>query len=110
MLQLESSDLILNHAWINNEKTTSSDNRTFTVEDPADGTLLATLPDCGPVEARAAVDAAQKAFLTWRALLAKERARHLQSWLAMVRKHAEDLARLISLEQGKPVSESRGGV
>jgi succinate-semialdehyde dehydrogenase / glutarate-semialdehyde dehydrogenase len=110
MLQLESSDLILSHAWINNQKVSSSDKRTFTVEDPADGTILATLPDCGPAEAKASVDAAQKAFLSWRGLLAKERARHLQSWLATVRKHAEDLARLISLEQGKPLTESRGEV
>ena len=56
MLQLECSELILNHAWIDNQKTGSSDGRTFTVEDPADGTVLATLPDCGTVEAEAAVD------------------------------------------------------
>ena len=110
MLQLECSELILNHAWIDNQKTGSSDGRTFTVEDPADGTVLATLPDCGPVEAEAAVTAAQRAFCSWRTLLAKERAQHLQAWLAMVRKHGEDLARLISLEQGKPLSESRGEV
>jgi succinate-semialdehyde dehydrogenase / glutarate-semialdehyde dehydrogenase len=110
MLQLECSDLILNHAWIDNQQVASSDKRCFTVEDPADGTILATLSDCGAVEARAAVDAAQRAFPGWRGLLAKERARHLQSWLAVVRKHAEDLARLISLEQGKPLAESRGEV
>jgi succinate-semialdehyde dehydrogenase/glutarate-semialdehyde dehydrogenase len=110
MLQLESSDLILSHAWIDNQKVSASDHRMFSVEDPADGTILSKLPDCGPAEARAAVDAAQRAFGSWRALLAKERARHLQSWLAMVRKHAEDLARLISLEQGKPLTESRGEV
>jgi succinate-semialdehyde dehydrogenase/glutarate-semialdehyde dehydrogenase len=110
MLQLDCSELILNHAWIDNQKAGSSDGRTFTVEDPADGTVLAMLPDCGKVEAEAAVDAAQRAFCTWRTLLAKERAQHLQAWLAMVRKHAEDLARLISLEEGKPLSESRGEV
>ena len=69
MLQLDCSDLILNHAWINNQKTGSSDGRTFTVEDPADGTILAILPDCGEVEAEAAATAAHKAFSTWRALL-----------------------------------------
>jgi succinate-semialdehyde dehydrogenase / glutarate-semialdehyde dehydrogenase len=110
MLQLECSELILNHAWIDNQKTGSSDRRTFTVEDPADGTVLATLPDCGPVEAEAAVTAAQRAFCSWRMLLAKERAQHLQAWLAVIRKHGEDLARLVSLEQGKPLSESRGEV
>ena len=62
MLQLDCSDLILNHAWIDNQRTGSSDGRSFTVEDPADGTVLATLPDCGPVEAEAAATAAHRAF------------------------------------------------
>jgi succinate-semialdehyde dehydrogenase/glutarate-semialdehyde dehydrogenase len=110
MLQLECSDLILNHAWIDNQKTCSSEGRSFTVEDPADGRILATLPDCGSVEAEAAASAAYRAFPSWSSLLAKERAQHLQAWLAVIRKHAEDLARIISLEQGKPLAESRGEV
>src|ERR1700678_3694496 len=105
MLQLECDELILNHAWIDNQKTGSSDGHSFTVEDPADGTVLATLPDCGPVEAEAAVAAAQRAFCSWRTLLAKERAQHLRAWLAAIRKHGEDLARLISLAEGKPRRE-----
>jgi hypothetical protein len=56
MLQLESSDLILSHAWIDNQNVSSSDKLTFAVEDPAGGTILATLPDCGPVGAQADVD------------------------------------------------------
>ena len=110
MLRLECSDLIFAHAWIDNQKIGASDGRTFTVEDPADGTVLATLPDCGTPEAQAAVDAAQRAFPAWRALLAKERAHFLLTWLTLVRKHSEDLARLISLEEGKPLVESRGEV
>jgi succinate-semialdehyde dehydrogenase / glutarate-semialdehyde dehydrogenase len=110
MLKLDSSELILSHAWIDNQETGSSDGRSFTVEDPADGTILATLPDCGAVEAEAAATAGHRAFGPWRALLAKERAQHLQAWLAVIRKNAEDLARLISLEQGKPLAESRGEV
>src|SRR3984957_5088163 len=110
MLQLECSDLILSHAWIDNKQTGSSDGQSFTVEDPADGTILATLPDCGEAEAEAAVDAAHRAFSSWRTLLAKERAQYLQAWLSVIRKHAEDLARLISLEQGKPLGESLGEV
>jgi succinate-semialdehyde dehydrogenase/glutarate-semialdehyde dehydrogenase len=110
MLRLECSDLILAHAWIDNQKVGSSDGRTFVVEDPADGTVLATLPDCGTPEAQAAVDAAQRAFPAWRGLLAKERAHFLLAWLTLVRKHSEDLARLISLEEGKPMVESRGEV
>ncbi|MGC2401030.1 MAG: NAD-dependent succinate-semialdehyde dehydrogenase [Acidobacteriaceae bacterium] len=110
MLQLASSELIVSHAWIDNQRVGSSDGRCFRVEDPADGAVLANLPDCGAVEAQAAADAAHRAFSGWRALLAKERAQHLQAWLSEIRKHGEDLARLISLEQGKPLSESRGEV
>jgi hypothetical protein len=95
-LQLDWSDLILSHAWIDNQKTGSSDGLSFTVEDPTNGTM----PDCGEAEAEAAVDAAYRAFSCWRGVLAKERAQYLQSWLPAIRKHAEDFTRLISLEQG----------
>src|SRR5271169_6004839 len=110
MLQLDRNDLILTHAWIANERVPSSDGCTFTVENPADGSVIATVADCGAAEAQAATEAAHRAFACWRKLLAKERASHLQVWLALVRKHQEDLARLISLEQGKPLVESRGEV
>jgi succinate-semialdehyde dehydrogenase / glutarate-semialdehyde dehydrogenase len=110
MLQLDRKDLIVTHAWIANEPVASSDARTFSVENPADGSLIAEVADSTAAEARAATDAAYQAFSCWRKLLAKERAAHLQAWLALVRKNQEDLARLISLEQGKPLVESRGEV
>jgi len=110
MLQLDRKDLIVTHAWIANERVAPSDSRTFAVENPADSSVIAEVADCGAVEARAATEAAHRAFACWRKLLAKERASHLQVWLALVRKHQEDLARLISLEQGKPLVESRGEV
>jgi len=110
MLQLDRQDLIVTHAWIANERVPSSDGHTFSVENPADGSLIAQVADCSAPEAQAASEAAHGAFASWSKLLAKERAAHLQSWLALVRKHQEDLARLISLEQGKPLIESRGEV
>ena len=110
MLQLDRPDLIVTQAWIANKCVPSSDGRTFAVENPADGALIAEVADCGSAEARVAADAAHQAFLRWRKLLAKERAAHLQAWLAQVRKNQEDLARLISLEQGKSLAESRGEV
>ena len=110
MLQLDRQDLIVTHAWIANERVGSSEGGTFGVENPADGSLIADVANCGAAEARAATDAAHCAFASWRKLLAKERAAHLQAWLALVRKNQEDLARLISLEQGKPLAESRGEV
>ena len=110
VLRLERKDLIVTNAWIRNKQIPSIDDRTFAVENPADGSLLADVADCGSGEARAAADAAHQAFARWRRLLAKERAAHLQAWLAQVRKNQEDLARLISLEEGKPLVESRAEV
>jgi succinate-semialdehyde dehydrogenase/glutarate-semialdehyde dehydrogenase len=110
MLQLDRKDLIVTHAWIDNGRVPSTDAGTFRVDNPANGSLIAEVADCGAPEARAATDAAFRAFACWRKLLAKERAAHLQAWLALVRKSQEDLARLISLEQGKPLVESRGEV
>ena len=110
MLQLDRKDLIVTHAWIGNGRVPSTETGTFRVDSPADGSLIAEVADCGAPEARAAADAAFRAFACWRKLLARERAAHLQAWLALVRKNQEDLARLISLEQGKPLVESRGEV
>ncbi|MBV8673872.1 MAG: aldehyde dehydrogenase family protein, partial [Acidobacteriaceae bacterium] len=110
MLHLSRKDLIVTHAWIANERVPSSDGRGFAVENPADGSLIAQVADCGAAEARAAADAGHKAFASWRKLLAKERSAHLQRWLAEVRKNEDDLARLISLEEGKPLAESRAEV
>ena len=110
MLQLDRKDLIVTHAWIDNGRVSSTDAGSFRVDNPANGSLIAEVADCGAPEARAATDAAFRAFACWRKLLARERAAHLQAWLALVRKNQEDLARLISLEQGKPLVESRGEV
>jgi succinate-semialdehyde dehydrogenase / glutarate-semialdehyde dehydrogenase len=110
LLQLDRPDLIVEHAWIANEHFVSSNGQVFPVENPADGSLIAEVADCGSAEAQAAADAAHHAFASWRKLLAKERAAHLQAWLTHVKKNQEDLARLISLEQGKPLTESRAEV
>jgi succinate-semialdehyde dehydrogenase / glutarate-semialdehyde dehydrogenase len=110
MLQLDRKDLIVTDAWIDNGRVSSTDAGSFRVDNPANGSLIAEVADCGAPEARAATDAAFRAFACWRKLLARERAAHLQAWLALVRKNQEDLARLISLEQGKPLVESRGEV
>src|SRR5579883_1838336 len=107
MLQLNRKDLIISNAWIAGGPVASSDGQTFGVENPADESLLARVADCGAAEARSAADAASHAFSSWRRLLARERAACLQAWLARVRNNQEDLARLISLEQGKPLVESR---
>ncbi|MBV8619505.1 MAG: NAD-dependent succinate-semialdehyde dehydrogenase [Curvibacter sp.] len=80
------------------------------VHDPADQSLIATVPDGGAADARAALDAAQAAWPAWKALPARERAAILKRWNDLIVAHQDDLGRLISREQGKPLAEGRGEV
>lgn len=83
---------------------------TFEVLDPADGRLIARVLDADADLALAAADAACRALETWRETTGRRRADHLRAWFEAVIRNAEDLARLISLEQGKPLSEARAEV
>ncbi len=80
------------------------------VTDPATGEAFASVPDSGAVDAQMATIAAQTAFDGWRARSARERAQFLKYWHALIVANTEDLARLISREQGKPLAEARGEV
>ena len=80
------------------------------VENPATGSVVATVPNCGEVEARAAVAAAAAAFPAWRKLSANARSRLLRDWATLLRAHREDLALLLTSEQGKPLAEARAEV
>jgi succinate-semialdehyde dehydrogenase / glutarate-semialdehyde dehydrogenase len=78
----------------------------FPVLDPATGQELARVPRMGADETRRAIDAARDAYPGWRATLAKERARILRRWADLMLEHRDDLARLLTAEQGKPLAES----
>lgn len=82
----------------------------FPVHDPATGRLLAQVANLGAGEARAAVDAAGQAWPAWRARPAKERSAILMKWFALLHQHADDLSRIMTAEQGKPLAEARGEV
>ena len=86
------------------------DGRRFAVTDPATDEAFASVPDSGAVDARAAVDAAQAALATWRAVPAKQRAQTLKRWNDLIVAHQDDLGRIVSREQGKPLAEGRGEV
>ena len=80
------------------------------VDDPATGEIIGTVPRFGIPEVRQAIDAAARAFPAWRKRTAKERAVILRRWFELMMENQEDLARLMTLEQGKPMAESRGEV
>src|SRR5687767_8835157 len=80
------------------------------VINPANGQVIGTVPNCGAKEARTAIEAADKALPEWRARTAKERAQVLRKWFDLIMANQEDLAVLMTVEQGKPLVESRGEV
>lgn len=85
-------------------------NQTIAVTNPATGELIATVPRMGGDETRRAIAAAATALRGWSATLARERARILRRWFELIMANREDLALLMTLEQGKPLAESRGEI
>ncbi|MBZ9921781.1 NAD-dependent succinate-semialdehyde dehydrogenase [Mesorhizobium sp. BR1-1-7] len=85
-------------------------NATVDVTDPASLEVLGTVPDMGRDETRAAVDAAQAAFKDWKARTHAERGALLERWHSLILENEEDLALLLTLEQGKPLAEARGEI
>jgi succinate-semialdehyde dehydrogenase/glutarate-semialdehyde dehydrogenase len=83
---------------------------TLEVRNPADGGLLGTVPDMGAAETRRAIEAAEAVRPAWAALTARERGVILRRWFDLMMEHREDLARIMTAEQGKPLAESRGEI
>jgi succinate-semialdehyde dehydrogenase/glutarate-semialdehyde dehydrogenase len=83
---------------------------TFPVSDPASGEVLAHLADLGAAETRSAIEAANRAWPAWRALAAKQRASIMRKWFDLILANADDLALLMTREQGKPLAEAKGEV
>ncbi|XP_023368060.1 succinate-semialdehyde dehydrogenase, mitochondrial isoform X2 [Otolemur garnettii] len=83
---------------------------TFPVHDPANGAVLGMVADCGVPEARSAVRAAYEAFSSWRAVSAKERSSLLRKWYDLMIQNKDDLAKIITAENGKPLKEAQGEV
>ncbi len=100
----------LGAAYINGRWTGSSGGTTFAVYNPYQAALLAEVADCGASETEAAIQAAADAFPAWRDQTASERAAVLKRWHALLLAHQEDLAVLLTQEQGKPLSEARAEI
>jgi succinate-semialdehyde dehydrogenase/glutarate-semialdehyde dehydrogenase len=100
--------LLKTHALINGEWVAGSSR--FDVNDPATGAKLAGVANLGAAETRAAINAANTAWPAWRAKTAKERSAILMKWFQLLHQHADDLARIMTAEQGKPLAEAKGEV
>jgi succinate-semialdehyde dehydrogenase/glutarate-semialdehyde dehydrogenase len=101
--------LVKAQAFIDGQWTDGGQGR-FAVTNPADGGRLIEVANCGPADAQRAIEAAHRAFAAWRARTARERAAILRRWFELMMAAQEDLAQLMTAEQGKPLAESRGEI
>ena len=108
--QLSDPTLFREQCYIDGGWADADSGDVIEVTNPATGEVLGTIPKMGAAETRRAIEAAEKAWPAWRGLLAKERATILRKWFNLIMENQEDLARLMTLEQGKPLAESMGEV
>jgi succinate-semialdehyde dehydrogenase / glutarate-semialdehyde dehydrogenase len=97
-------------AFIDGEWVSNTPHGYYSLRNPVDQSLLAELPRCREPEVERAIDAAQQAFGPWRNATAKHRGEVLRRWFELTLEHREDLATLITLEEGKPLAEARGEI
>ena len=109
-LQLKDMRLLKVQGYIDGQWTGADSGRVFRVTNPASGATVAEVADMGAAETRRAIAAAERALPAWRAKTAKERAAVLRRWFDLITAHTEDLALLMTTEQGKPLAEARGEV
>ena len=109
-LQLKDMGLLKGQGAIDGKWVDADSGRRFAVTDPANGRHIADVADMGVAETRRAIEAAARALPAWRAKTAKERAAVLRRWFDLIVANTDDLALLMTTEQGKPLTESRGEV
>jgi succinate-semialdehyde dehydrogenase / glutarate-semialdehyde dehydrogenase len=109
-MNLSDKDLFRHQAWVAGRWIDADDGETIPVVNPANGAVLGTVPRMGAGETRRAIEAAQAAGPEWRARTGKERAAVLKAWFELVMRHQDDLAAIMTAEQGKPLVESRGEI
>jgi succinate-semialdehyde dehydrogenase/glutarate-semialdehyde dehydrogenase len=110
MMQLDQPDLFRQECFIGGQWTRAVSGKSMDVRNPATGEVIGQVPALGREETRSAIQAAQQAFLFWRQRTAKERAQILRRWFDLIMAHQEDLAAIMTVEQGKPLAESRGEI
>ena len=109
-VRLSDPALFRQQCYVGGDWVDADSGATFDVIDPANGQTIGTVPSFGVAETRRAVEAANAAYPAWRALTGKERASILRRWYELMLEHQEDLAIIMTAEQGKPMAESRGEI
>ena len=101
------SELVASHGWVGGAWVDADSGETFPVVNPATGETIAEVPRMGAAETRRAIEAAHRALPEWRARTAKERAAVLRRWADLMVERQDELAALLTTEQGKPLAEAR---
>ncbi len=109
-LPLKDPKLFREQCYIDGQWVSADATKTLAVINPASGQTLGTVPDLGAAETRRAIAAAERAWPAWRAKTAKERAVILRKWFELMMASQDDLAQLLTAEQGKPLAEARGEI
>jgi len=104
------SSLVRDKAYVNGAWVDAGSGRSFEVTNPTNSKVLCSVPDMNHGDAQTAIDAAQAAFQTWRFTTAKQRSDALRKWFNLCVENHEDLAQLLTAEQGKPLAEARGEI
>lgn len=109
-LALQDPSLLKCRCFIDGQWLDAENGATIEVRNPATGALIGTIPNAGAAQTRAAITAADSAFGAWKERTAEERAFILRRWFELMMQHQEDLALLMTSEQGKPLAEARGEI
>lgn len=110
MLKLKDSSLLKEHCYLNGCWLAADSGQTISVTNPATGQVIGAIPRMGTMETRRAIEAANGAWPAWRAKTARERGTILRRWFELMLENQEDLAIIMTSEQGKPLAESRGEI
>jgi len=109
-IKLSNPDLLRSQSYLNGQWVDAKDGSVFAVDNPATGGYIAHIANLGADHAQVAIDAAQAAFPAWRARTAKERSTILRKWFDLIIANTDDLARIMTVEQGKPFAEAKGEI
>lgn len=110
MFSLKNSNLFRQQAFVNGQWVDADSGEKTPVYNPANGELIGTVPRLSGEETQLAIEAAETAWQSWRKRTAKERSVLLREWFKLIQNNAEDIAQIMTAEQGKPISEARGEV
>ena len=109
-MKLKDPSLLQTRCLIDGQWLDADSGKTIAVTNPATGETIAHVPDMGAAETRRAIDAAEAARAAWQKKTAKQRAAILRRWFELITEHTDDLAVILSTEQGKPLAEARGEI